>query len=365
MYAESNNNPNQPKQSENTQNNSHDEQQQHQEKQRLPLTGNIHDQHQQHQHQQQQLQQFQNQLLSDVILLPSDISMSSTPHKDSLDASITTPTTPTAANGETLIDPLSTPAFFPSPGQTATTPRSTRPMPPHSIVMDGAPSSSMEFHSQYDIIGPATVPYNSQQASIFSSFDGHDDDATMLDSMYSNNLFQPLALESEANTQMYPLNPQSQVQKCNPEQQQHILHCSRSPDSNKRLKHNSQLPITTLFSNHTSIQEDQSVQESCVNEIDSNSSITRNQSSIENSTHKHTFKKNSKSHRSSKSQMGFDLEDPQSFAPTNAPHLIHHAGQMLMVGLDGNKPTAQIRELITKYRVGSIILSAKNMRGKL
>lgn len=59
----------------------------------------------------------------------------------------------------------------------------------------------------------------------------------------------------------------------------------------------------------------------------------------------------------------YEIEDPQTFAPDNMPDLIQYAGQMLMVGLNGNKATDEIRQLITKYRVGSIILSSKNMKG--
>lgn len=62
--------------------------------------------------------------------------------------------------------------------------------------------------------------------------------------------------------------------------------------------------------------------------------------------------------------LGNDFEYPESFAPDNMPDLIQHAGQMLMVGLTGHKATNEIWQLIDKYRIGSIILSARNMKGK-
>lgn len=58
-------------------------------------------------------------------------------------------------------------------------------------------------------------------------------------------------------------------------------------------------------------------------------------------------------------------KDLESFAPDNMPDLIQSAGQMLMVGLSGSKVTDAIRKLITDYRVGSIILSSKNMKSML
>lgn len=53
---------------------------------------------------------------------------------------------------------------------------------------------------------------------------------------------------------------------------------------------------------------------------------------------------------------------PEVFAPEKA-HLIPYVGQMLMVGLVDNKINDDIRTLITRYHVGSIILSSRNMKG--
>lgn len=63
--------------------------------------------------------------------------------------------------------------------------------------------------------------------------------------------------------------------------------------------------------------------------------------------------------------LGHDFEPPESFAPSNMPDLIQYAGQMLMVGLTGDKATNEIKQLITKYRIGSVILSSRNMKGML
>lgn len=49
---------------------------------------------------------------------------------------------------------------------------------------------------------------------------------------------------------------------------------------------------------------------------------------------------------------------------THNPELLEAAGQMLMVGFDGHEVTDQVRELIAKYRVGSLILTSKNMKGE-
>lgn len=45
------------------------------------------------------------------------------------------------------------------------------------------------------------------------------------------------------------------------------------------------------------------------------------------------------------------------------PQLMEAAGQMIMAGFHGLEVTNQIRDLIVKYRVGSIILTAINMKG--
>lgn len=63
----------------------------------------------------------------------------------------------------------------------------------------------------------------------------------------------------------------------------------------------------------------------------------------------------------------FEYEDPHSFAPPNSEELIKNAGQMLMVGIscgdDDEVPMDQIKELITKYGVGNIILPSRHMKG--
>jgi hypothetical protein len=46
-----------------------------------------------------------------------------------------------------------------------------------------------------------------------------------------------------------------------------------------------------------------------------------------------------------------------------SPELITSTGQMLMVGLEEDRVTNQIKEMITVHKVGSIILSARNMHG--
>lgn len=53
---------------------------------------------------------------------------------------------------------------------------------------------------------------------------------------------------------------------------------------------------------------------------------------------------------------------PESFVPDKS-HLLPYVGQMLMVGLVDDKVNDDIRTLITKYRVGAIILSSRNMKG--
>lgn len=52
----------------------------------------------------------------------------------------------------------------------------------------------------------------------------------------------------------------------------------------------------------------------------------------------------------------------ESFVPDKS-HPAQHVGQMLMVGLVDDKVNDDIRTLITKYRVGAIILSSRNMKG--
>ena len=60
--------------------------------------------------------------------------------------------------------------------------------------------------------------------------------------------------------------------------------------------------------------------------------------------------------------MSFEL--PGESAPPSDPNddLANAIGQMFMVGFSGQEITPQIRELITKYRVGSVILSVKNLK---
>lgn len=53
---------------------------------------------------------------------------------------------------------------------------------------------------------------------------------------------------------------------------------------------------------------------------------------------------------------------PETFVPEKS-HLMPYVGQMLMVGLVDDKINDNIRNLITKYHVGSIILSSRNMKG--
>jgi hypothetical protein len=53
---------------------------------------------------------------------------------------------------------------------------------------------------------------------------------------------------------------------------------------------------------------------------------------------------------------------PEFFVPDKS-YLLPYVGQMLMVGLVDDKVNDDIRTLITKYRVGAIILSSRNMKG--
>lgn len=63
----------------------------------------------------------------------------------------------------------------------------------------------------------------------------------------------------------------------------------------------------------------------------------------------------------------FEYEDPQTFAPPNSEELIKNTGQMLMVGIgygdDEETQIEQLKQLITKYGVGNIILSSRHMKG--
>lgn len=104
-----------------------------------------------------------------------------------------------------------------------------------------------------------------------------------------------------------------------------------------------------------------------ITESNINNSIVRDFQPTYNHSQGHMHYHESSVRSGSVSTVRFEYEDPHSFAPPNSEELIKNAGQMLMVGIgsgdDEGTPMEQIKELITKYGVGNIILPSRYMKG--